>query len=149
MTTPRTTHWDFPPGSLPLPLVIAHRGDRTTAPQDTIAAFPKALEQGADGIELTVRLARDNELVVFHDRCLDRTSNGFGPVNHRTQQEVLAFDAGSWFSPESYCEHPPTLDEVFESLPADFLINVEMKVIMKGIRLIAHKTAEIVRRDAR
>ena len=149
MTTPRTTRWDFPPGSLPLPLVIAHRGDQSNAPENTIAAFTKALELGADGIELDVRLTRDNELVVFHDRCLERTSNGFGPVNHRTQQEVLAFDAGSWFSPEFYGEHPPTLDEVFESLPADFLINVEMKVIMKGMRLIAHKTAEIVRRHAR
>ena len=149
MTTPRTTRWDFPPGSLSFPLVIAHRGDRTNAPENTIAAFTKALELGADGIELDVRLTRDNELVVFHDRCLERTSNGFGPVNHRTQQEVLAFDAGSWFSPEFYDEHPPTLDEVFESLPADFLINVDMKVIMKGMRLIAHKTAEIVRRYAR
>ena len=149
-TTPlHTTGWDFPPGSLPLPLVIAHRGDRTNAPENTISAFKRALELGADGIELDVRLTKDDQLVVFHDRCLERTSNGVGPVNHCTQQEVLALDAGSWFGPEFKGEHPPTLDEVLESLPADFLINVEMKVIMKGMRLIAHKTAEIVRRHAR
>ncbi len=149
-TTPlHTTGWDFPPGSLPLPLVIAHRGDRTNAPENTISAFKRALELGADGIELDVRLTKDGQLVVFHDRCLERTSNGVGPVNHCTQQEVLALDAGSWFGPEFKGEHPPTLDEVFESLPTDFLINVEMKVIMKGMRLIAHKTAEIVRRHAR
>ena len=65
----------------------------------------------------------------FHDRCLDRTSDGKGPVNHWTQDQVRSLDAGSWFSPEFQGERPPTLDDVFEFLPADFLINVEMKVI--------------------
>ena len=145
----RVTRWDFAPGSQPLPLIIAHRGDVTNAPENTIPAFRKALDLGADGIELDVRLTKDERLVVFHDRCLDRTSNGSGPVNHRTQDEVLGLDAGSWFGPGFKGERPPTLDEAFESLPADFLINVEMKVIMKGMRLIAHRVAEVVRRHAR
>ena len=68
--TGRITRWDFPPGSLPIPLIIAHRGDVTNAPENTVPAFRKALELGADGIELDVRLTRDEELVVFHDRCL-------------------------------------------------------------------------------
>ena len=145
----RVTRWDFAPGSQPLPLIIAHRGDVANAPENTISAFRAALELGADGIELDVRLTRDEKLVVFHDRRLDRTSNGKGPVNHRTQEEVRSLDAGSWYSPRFKGEHPPTLDEVFESLPADFLINVEMKVIIKGMRLIAHGVAEVVRRHAR
>ena len=70
-------------------------------------------------------------------------------MNHYTQNEIRDLDAGSWFAPEFFGERPPTLDEVFESLPADFLINVEMKVIMKGMRLIPHKVAEVVRRHAR
>ena len=148
-STGRITRWDFPPGSLPLPLIIAHRGDVTNAPENTVPAFRKALELGADGIELDVRLTKDEKLVVFHDRCLDRTSNGKGPVNHCTQDEVRSLDAGSWFDPEFHGERPPTLDEVFESLPVDFLINVELKVIMKGMRPIAHKVAEVVRRHAR
>lgn len=148
-STGRITRWDFPPGSLLLPLIIAHRGDVTNAPENTIPAFKKALELGADGIELDVRLTREGKLVVFHDRCLDRTSNGKGPVNHWTQDQVRSLDAGSWFSPEFQGERPPTLDEVFEFLPADFLINVEMKVIMKGMRLIAHQVAEVIRRHAR
>ena len=148
-STGRITRWDFPPGSLPLPLIIAHRGDVTNAPENTVPAFRKALELGADGIELDVRLTKDEKLVVFHDRCLDRTSNGKGPVNHCTQDEVRTLDAGSWFDPEFHGERPPTLDEVFESLPVDFLINVEMKVIMKGMRLIAHKVAGVIRRHAR
>ena len=145
----RVTRWDFPPGSLPLPLIIAHRGDVTNAPENTIRAFQKALELGADGIELDVRLTKDDQLVVFHDRRLERTSNGNGPVNLSTLDEVRALNAGSWFASEFAGERPPTLDEVFESLPADFLINVEMKVIMKGMRLIAHKVAEVVRRHGR
>ena len=63
----RVTRWDFPPGFLPLPLIIAHRGDVTNAPENTISAFQKALELGADGIELDVRLTKDDQLVVFHD----------------------------------------------------------------------------------
>ena len=149
VTSERVTRWDFAPGSQALPLIIAHRGDVTHAPENTISAFKRAHDLGADGIELDVRLTRDEKLVVFHDRCLERTSNGNGPVNHHSQEEVLRLDAGSWFGPGFEGERPPTLDEVFESLPADFLINVEMKVIMKGMRLIAHKVAEVVRRHAR
>ncbi|MCH9016741.1 MAG: hypothetical protein IIB89_03130 [Chloroflexi bacterium] len=148
-STERVTRWDFAPGSLPLPLIIAHRGDVTNAPENTLPAFSKALDLGADGIELDVRLTKDEKLVVFHDRRLDRTSSGSGPVNHHTQDEVRALDAGYWFGPEFKGERPPTLDEVFDSLPPDFLINVEMKVIMKGMMLIAHKVAEVVRRHAR
>ena len=130
-------------------MIIAHRGDVTSAPENTIPAFRRALDLGADGIELDVRLTRDKQLVVFHDRLLGRTSNGEGPVNHCTLDEVRGLDAGSWFSPGFKGEQTPTLDEVFESLPADFLINVEMKAIIKGMRLIAHRVAEVVRRHAR
>ena len=148
-TADRVTRWDFAPGSQLLPLIIAHRGDAANAPENTIPAFRKALDLGADGIELDVRLTKDEKLVVFHDRRLDRTSNGHGPVNHHTQSEVLGLDAGSWFGPDFMGEQPPTLDEAFESLPSDFLINVEMKVIMKGMKLIARMVAEVVRRHAR
>ena len=44
----------------------------------------------------------------FHDRCLDRTTDGKGPVNHWTQDQDRSFDAGSWFSPEFQGERPPT-----------------------------------------
>ena len=148
-TTERVTRWDFTPGSLTLPLIIAHRGDVTNAPENTILAFRKALDLGADGIELDVRLTKDEKLVVFHDRRLERTSNGAGPVNHHNLDEICGLDAGTWYDSEFSGQRIPTLDEVFESLPADYLINVEIKVIMKGMRLIAHKVAEVVRRHAR
>ena len=145
----RVTRWDFTPGSLSYPLIIAHRGDVTNAPENTLPAFEKAIYSGADGIELDVRLTKDDRLVVFHDRLLGRTAAGSGPVNHYTQDEIRGLDVGSWFAPKFKGTQVPTLDEVFESLPKDFLINVEMKTIMKGMRFIAHKVAEAVRRHAR
>ena len=145
----RATSWGFPPGSRPLPLVIAHRGDLSRAPENTLPAFQRALEAGADGVELDVRLTRDGQLVVFHDRNLDRTSNGTGPVNHSTFAEIRSLDVGSWFAPEFQGETAPTLDEVFETLPPDYLINVEMKVVMRGTKQIARLVADTVRRHAR
>ena len=139
--TASITRWDFTPGSLPFPLIIAHRGDTTSAPENTIPAFKKALNLGADGIELDVRLTKDQKLVVFHDRVLGRTSAGSGPVNHYTQDEMRKLDVGSWFGPGFQGERVPTLDEVFESLPRSYLINVEMKAIMTGMRFIAHKVS--------
>ena len=97
-TVERTTRWDFAPGSQTLPLVIAHRGDVINAPENTLSAFRMALDAGGDGIELDVRLTSDEKLVVFHDRRLNRTSNGIGPVNHHTLNEIRELDAGSWFS---------------------------------------------------
>ena len=68
----RPVSWDFPPGARASPLIIAHRGDVSKAPENTIPAFLSAHGRGADGIELDVRLTRDGQLVVYHDRSLRR-----------------------------------------------------------------------------
>ena len=145
----RVTTWSFAPGSQRLPLIIAHRGDLSRAPENTLPAFQLAREAGADGVELDVRVTKDGRLVVFHDRNLDRTSNGTGPVNHRTLADIRSLDVGSWVAPEFNGETAPTLDEVFESLPRDYLINVEMKVVLRGMRQIAYLVAETIRRHTR
>ena len=145
----RITTWDITPGSQALPLIIAHRGDLSTAPENTLPAFQRAWDAGADGVELDVRVTRDGQLVVFHDGTLDRTSNGRGPVSSCTLEEIRSLDMGSWFDPVFKGETAPTLDEVFESLPHDFLINVEMKVVLKGMKQIAHLVAETIARHAR
>ena len=72
------------------PLVFAHRGGAALAPENTIAAFDNGLALGADGIELDVRLSRDNVVVVHHDRTLDRTTSLTGPVDGRTAAELAA-----------------------------------------------------------
>ncbi len=145
----KTNTWNILPGSQKLPLIIAHRGDLSRAPENTIAAFRQAISAGADGIELDVRLTRDGELVVFRDRTLDRTSSGRGLLDHSTLAEIQSLDVGSWYSTDFAGETAPTLDQVFESLPHDFLINVEMKVVISGTSLIAKRVAEAVTRHQR
>ncbi len=144
------TSWDIPAGSLHVPLIIAHRGDVTNAPENTIKAFQSAYDLGADGIELDVRLTADEQLVVLHDWKLSRTiGEAKGFVNHLTLDQIRSLDVGVWYSSRFRGEQAPTLDEVFESLPSGFLVNVEMKAVIKGMRLVAHRVAEVVRRHAR
>ena len=61
----RATSWRVEPGSLQYPLIIAHRGDSASAPENTHAAFSRAVAVGADGIELDVHLTKDGQLIVF------------------------------------------------------------------------------------
>ncbi|HEY8532396.1 MAG TPA: glycerophosphodiester phosphodiesterase family protein [Micromonospora sp.] len=81
---------------MPGPLVFAHRGSSATLPEHTLAAYTYALAEGADGLECDVRLTRDRHLVCVHDRRLDRTSNGCGPVSAYTLAELDRLDFGSW-----------------------------------------------------
>jgi glycerophosphoryl diester phosphodiesterase len=101
--------------------VIAHRGASGDAPENTLAAFRKAVEAGAGFIETDLQLSRDARLVALHDDTLDRTTNGHGPVSAQTLEELRKLDAGSWFSgdssrgggPGSFAgEHIPTVQEV-------------------------------------
>lgn len=79
------------------PLVIAHRGASGFAPENTLAAFKSAIDQGADGIELDAQLSADQEAVVIHDARVDRTTNATGPVASFTAAELHKLDAGEWF----------------------------------------------------
>ena len=141
--------WAFPTGTRRLPLIIAHRGDVTRAPENTLPAFQSAFQHGADGIELDVRMTRDSQLVVFHDRGLDRIGGRRGLVSNASLAEIRALDVGGWFARDFRGAQTPTLDEVFELLPADFLINVEMKAVIHNMRLIAHRVADVIRRHDR
>ncbi|MHC4427881.1 MAG: glycerophosphodiester phosphodiesterase [Planctomycetota bacterium] len=109
------------------PRVIAHRGFSGAAPENTLAAFEKALALDVDMIELDVLLSADEHLVVVHDDDLGRTTNGEGPVHTRTLAELKTLDAGTWFSEAFAGERIPTLHEVFELVGDRVLINVEIK----------------------
>lgn len=93
------------------PLVIAHRGYSTVAPENTLAAFEAALRAGADLLELDVRLDADGVPVVLHDDRLDRTTDAPGPVGGCSSAAVRAADAGAWFAPSYTGERVPTLQE--------------------------------------
>ncbi|MEW9700049.1 glycerophosphodiester phosphodiesterase [Paenibacillus sp. SI8] len=114
------------------PIVIGHRGAAGEAPENTLASFALALEQGAEGIELDVHISKDGKIVVCHDHTLDRTTNGSGLICEQTMDEIGRLDAGAWFSDAFRGEQVPLLREVFDLVPAGILINVEVKHAYEG-----------------
>lgn len=78
------------------PLVVAHRGSSHHAPEHTLAAYQRALDEGVDALECDVRLTRDGHLVCVHDRKVDRTSTGHGPVSMLELAELAELDFASW-----------------------------------------------------
>ena len=102
----------MPPASRPV--LIAHRGAAADAPENTIAAFELALEQGADGLDLDVHLSADEHPVVIHDFTLERTTDGSGPVSALRVRELKRLDAGGWRDRRFEGQRVQTLQEVFE-----------------------------------
>lgn len=75
----------------------AHRGASAYAPENTMISFRKALQLGANGIELDLQRTKDGKIVIFHDKNIDKKSNGKGKISDYTYKELLDFDFGSWF----------------------------------------------------
>lgn len=117
-------------------LVWAHRGACAYAPENTLVAFQKAIEMGADGIELDVQMTKDGELVVVHDETLERVSDGTGWVQDYTYTELKQFNFNKNF-PEYGEVTLPTLEEIYLLIkPTNLTINVEIKtgiVFYEGI----------------
>jgi glycerophosphoryl diester phosphodiesterase len=124
------------------PLIIAHRGASTLAPENTLAAFARAFDDGADGIELDVRLARDGVPVVIHDPSLLHTGLRKARVARLTSEKLGQIDVGSSFNRQ----HPtlarlqylrqtvPTLDAVFNLMAKSSRQNTVAYVEMKTVR---------------
>jgi len=109
-------------------LVIAHRGASGHAPENTMAAFRKALALGAAFIETDLQLSRDARLVAMHDATVNRTTNGQGPVHDLTLTELRRLDAGSWFGSEFADERIPTLEEILQfAKKHDVVFYLELK----------------------
>ncbi|MHC1740021.1 MAG: glycerophosphodiester phosphodiesterase [Anaerolineaceae bacterium] len=108
------------------PIVFGHRGACAHAPENTLASFRLAVEQGADFIELDAKLSKDNVVMVIHDPTVDRTTNGKGKVNALTLAELKKLDAGSRFDAKFAGESIPTLDEVFRAVGQQIYVNVEL-----------------------
>lgn len=94
--------------------VIAHRGASLYAPENTLAAFALAADQGARAIECDAKLTRDGKVVLIHDDRLDRTSSGRGAVKRFDLKAIRQLDAGSWFAPRFAGERIATLEEGLE-----------------------------------
>jgi glycerophosphoryl diester phosphodiesterase len=111
-------------------LVIAHRGASGHAPENTLAAFRKAVSLGAQFIETDLQLSRDARFVAIHDATVDRTTGGRGAVHDLTLAELRRLDAGSWFGSEFAGERIPTLEELFDfSKKHDVVFYLELKPV--------------------
>ncbi|WP_461082910.1 glycerophosphodiester phosphodiesterase [Streptomyces deserti] len=97
--------------------VVAHRGASEDAPEHTLAAYKKAIEDGADALECDVRLTADGHLVCVHDRRVNRTSNGRGAVSALELADLAALDFGSWKAHASWKGR--TEDPDWEHRPED------------------------------
>lgn len=111
-----------PPGAAPVQ-VVAHRGASLACPENTLAAFRRAVQGGADVVEFDVYQTRDGHWVCMHDATCDRTSDArelFGRANVRVDQLTLAdvqrLDAGRWFAPQFAGERVPTLEQALAAI---------------------------------
>ncbi len=101
-------------------LKIGHRGARAYEPENNIRSFKKAIELGANAVELDVRKTKDNKIVVIHDAEVDKTTNGSGKVNELTLEEIKQFDTEKG-------EKILTLEEALEFLDKQVKILIELK----------------------
>ena len=109
------------------PLIIAHRGASADAPENTLAAFRLAWEQGADGIEGDFRLCADGHIVCIHDKDTERTGRAKLTVSKSKLADLRALDVGVWKHPDFRKERIATLPEVLAELPDGKLFFVEIK----------------------
>ncbi|MGG3194926.1 glycerophosphodiester phosphodiesterase [Priestia aryabhattai] len=106
---------------------VAHRGASAYAPENTIAAFDKAVEMKADYIEIDVQRSKDGKLVVIHDTTVDRTTDGSGKVGNLTFKELRNLDAGSWKGEQFTGAQIPTFDEILDRYHGKIGILIELK----------------------
>ncbi|MBM7634963.1 glycerophosphodiester phosphodiesterase [Geomicrobium sediminis] len=128
---------------------VAHRGASGHAPENTIAAFDKAVEIGADYIEVDVHMSKNNEVVVIHDATVNRTTDGEGRVNDFTLRELHQLDAGSWFSDEYKGEQIPTLGEVLDRYLGEIGILIEVKDPANYNNMERFVAIELIKRQLR
>lgn len=115
-------------------MVIAHRGGRSLGPENTLYTYQRAVDLGVDVLEIDVHLTQDNHLAVIHDKTVDRTTNGSGPVESYKLADLQKLDAGYRCSADRGDAFPlrgkgikiPILAEVFQAFPL-MRINIEIK----------------------
>jgi len=130
----------------PTPILLAHRGDKAHAPENTLPAFEQAIQKGADGVELDVKLTADGHVVVIHDSNVERTTDGKGRVSSLPLETIRKLDAGAWFSKKFSGAKVPLLEEVFEALGRDKIINIELKNYSSPFDGLVLKVCELIKR---
>lgn len=132
-----------------LPLLVAHRGASHAAPENTLAAFKLAWEEGADGIEGDFYLSSDGQVVCIHDKDTKRVAGKELVVSETSWKELSKLDVGSWKSPAYAGERMPLLTEVLDILPPGKRFFVEVKcgpeIVPALKRIFAEKHADPAR----
>ncbi len=123
--------------------IMAHRGSSKAAPENTLAAIRKAIEDGADWVEIDVQETADGEVVVFHDSDFMRTANVDLKIWNATMEDLKDIDIGSWFAPEFRAERVPTLAQVLDECKGKICVNIELKYYGHDDQL-EQKVAELV-----
>lgn len=107
--------------------ISAHRGSSINAPENTLAAIERAIEEGADYIEVDVQMTRDGALILAHDRDFRRMGGPTTPVWDLTLDQARAIDVGAWFNPQFAGERPPTLEETIATVRGKARLYLELK----------------------
>ena len=136
------------------PLLFAHRGLSSLAPENTLAAFKKAKEAGIPGVELDVHLTKSGELVVIHDESIRRTGRIYDgktvreapdiDVEDLTWEELQMYDFGVWFSEAFAGEKIPLLSQVLDLLGSDMYVDVEIKIDTLKYKAVTEKTCKVL-----
>jgi len=136
------------------PLIIAHRGASSHAPENTLAAFRAAIDSGADGVEFDVQLAADGVPVVIHDTTLKRTAGVNERVADLNSKQLSETDVGSWFNKrfpqkarfEFASETVPTLEQVLDLFSdTNATIYIELKCDLQNYKPLAKSVCDILR----
>jgi glycerophosphoryl diester phosphodiesterase len=123
---------------------IAHRGESSLVPENTLASIKQAWFHNADGVEIDVRLSKDNKIVVIHDANTKRTSGVSGKVKSYTLESLKKLDVGVWKGKKWLNERIPTLEEVLETIPTGKFVMIEIKssiAILPSLKKLLHKSS--------
>jgi glycerophosphoryl diester phosphodiesterase len=107
--------------------ITGHRGAGNLAPENTLSAIKEGLKYNVDRIEVDVHQTKDGKVVIMHDKTIDRTTNGKGRIKDFTYEELLKFDAGSWFSDKFKGEKIPLLEEAMNLIDGKAKFVIELK----------------------
>ena len=130
----------YEPFLVPMPKVVAHRGDSHNYPENTLEAFTSAVAMGVDVIETDVHLTKDGHVVIWHDPTLERNTNGSGRVEDYTLAELRQLDAGFTYTQDGGATYPfrdkgirmATLDEALQACPTQ-RFNVAQQRTIPGL----------------
>lgn len=131
---------------LPSPVVVAHRGDKAHAPENTLSAFEQAAEKGADAVEFDVKLSGDGQVIVLHDQTVDRTTDGTGNAGKLPLAVLRELDAGAQFPGQFPGVRIPALEEVFETIGKRVFMNVELTNYSTPNDALVPKVVELVKK---